>query len=91
MVGGYDNHKREGLIKLYEIIYNKDIQKIKLEYIQDIQIDKIIKKEYSKEFKGYKGPIYFIEQSTANEDILISSYDKNICLFCQPYLDILKK
>ena len=85
-VGGYDNYKKKGLIKLYEIIYNENIQKIKLEYIQDIQIDKIIKKEYSKEFKGYKGPIYFIEQFIANEDILISSFDKNICLFCPPYL-----
>ena len=39
MVGGYDNHKREGLIKLYEIIYNEDIEKIELKYVQDIKND----------------------------------------------------
>ena len=56
----------KGLIKLYEIIYNEDIEKIKLEYIQDIQIDNI-KNINSKSFKGLKRPISCIEQSKEME------------------------
>ena len=75
----------KGLIKLYEIIYNEDIEKIKLEYIQDIQIDKI-KKVHSKLFKN-SGPICCIEQSKEDGNILISCFDSNIYLFSKPILD----
>ena len=85
LIGGYDNYKRKGLIKLYEIIYNEDIEKIKLEYIQDIQIDKI-KNINSKSFEGFKKPITCIEQSKENGNILISSFDGNI-YFCQLNLE----
>ena len=39
-VGGFDLNRREGLIKLYKVIYNDDIEKIEIEYIQDIIIEK---------------------------------------------------
>ena len=77
-VGGFDSKNRKGSIKLYKIIYNEDIEKIKLEYIPDIQIDNIIKNINSKSFKGFKSPITSIEQD--NENILISS-DGNIYFF----------
>ena len=80
----------KGLIKLYEIIYNEDIEKIKLEYIQDIQIDKI-KHKKTKYFKGFKGAISCITQSKENGNILISSLDGSIYLFSEPLLDNLEK
>ena len=85
LVGGYNNKKGKGLIRLYEIIYNEDIKKINLEYIQDIQIDKI-KNINSKSFEGFKSPITCIEQSKDNRNILISSSDGNI-YFCQLNLE----
>ena len=66
----------KGLIKLYEIIYNEDIEKIKLEYIQDIQIDKMIKRAHSQSFKTC-GPICCIEQSKEDGNILISNFDRS--------------
>ena len=83
LVGGFDNYKKKGLIKLYKIIYNKDIKKIELEYIQDIQIDKV-KNKNNKYFKGFKGPITCITQAI-DEKILISSFDENICLFYESF------
>ena len=41
-VGGFDPDKRKGLIKLYKVIYNDEIEKIEIEYIQDIIIGKQI-------------------------------------------------
>ena len=84
LVGGYDNKKGKGLIRLYKIIYNEDIEKINLEYIQDIQIDKIIKNINSKSFKIK--PITYIEQSKENGNIIISIDDGNI-YFCQLNLE----
>ena len=46
-VGGFDSDRREGLIKLYKVIYNDEIEKIKIEYIQDIIIEKKIGKNVS--------------------------------------------
>ena len=87
LIGGYDINKRKGLIKLYKIIYNEDIERIKIEYIQDIQIGKDIKNINSKSFKGFKKPITCIKQSEENENLLISSFDGNIYLFSQPNLE----
>ena len=85
LVGGFDNYKMKGLIKLYEIIYNKDIKKIKIEYIQDIQIKNL----NSHSFQNC-GPIFYIEQSKENEYILIN-YDGNIYLFSEPIIDNIEK
>ena len=85
LIGGYDNHKKKGLIKLYKIIYNKDIEKIKLEYIQDISINNI-KNTNSKPFNGFKDPIYCMIQSKTNGNILIISYDGKIYSFSEPLL-----
>ena len=82
LIGGYDSYKKKGLIKLYKIIYNEDIEKIKLEYIQDISI----KNTNSKPFKGFKDPIYCMIQSKKDGNILIISYDGKIYSFSEPLL-----
>ena len=46
-VGGFDLNRREGLIKLYKVIYNDDIEKIEIKYIQDIIIEKNTGKKVS--------------------------------------------
>ena len=45
-VGGFDLDKNKGLIKLYKVIYNDEIEKIEIEYIQDIIVGN--KNEYIK-------------------------------------------
>jgi len=77
-VGGFDIDKNEGKIKLYKVIYNKDIKKTKIQYIQDIQI------ENNKSFNGFRGAITCILQSTINGNILISCFDGNVYLFTEP-------
>ena len=159
-VGGFDLDRREGLIKLYKVIYNDEIEKIKIEYIQDIIVEKKIRKEVSqvnnekkdsedkdskelvdqaknekKElgsfkgfidneefanqasngkndleiskgykdsnkldsqtyqdlvcFKGFKGPISCIIQSSTGV-ILVTCYDGNVYLFSSPKIQSLK-
>ena len=87
-VGGFDINKNEGVIKLYKVIYDNKIEKIEIEYIQDIIVGK--KKKDSNSFKGFKGPISCIIQSSTGE-ILITCYDGNVYLFSEPRLDIFKQ
>ena len=83
-VGGFDNNKKEGLIKLYKIIYNKkNFQKTKIKYMQDIRIEKDIK-NYPNYFNGFNGPITCITQSKHSGNILISCFDGNVYLFTIP-------
>ena len=88
LVGGFDLDKNEGLIKLYKVIYDDEIEKIEIEYIQDIIVGKKIRKEDSDSFKGFKGPINCIIQSSTGR-ILVTCYDGNVYLFSEPRLDLL--
>ena len=90
LVGGFDNYKKKGLIKLYKIIYNEDIKKIKLKYIQDIPVYNF-KNKNSKAFKGFKKPICCITQSKQNGNILITNFDGNVYIFSEPILELIKK
>ena len=89
-VGGFDQDKNEGLIKLYKVIYDDEIKNIEIKYIQDIIIEKKIGKEDSKCFKGFKGPISCIIQSSMGE-ILVTSYDGNVYSFSKPNIDLLNQ
>ena len=84
LVGGFDLDKNEGLIKLYEVIYDNEIENIEIKYIQDIKVRKKIRKEDSECFKGLKGPISCIIQSSRGGEILITCYDGNVYLFSKP-------
>ena len=93
LVGGFDIDRQQGLIKLYKIIYNKNIELIKLDYVLDVNIEK--SEEFINEFeligfKGFKGPITCISQSSHNEKILISCSDGNIYLFTEPNIERLE-
>ena len=79
-VGGYEKKKGKGIIKLYKLIKDQNI-----EFIQDIEIEK------KKTFKGFKGPISCIIQSKKNEQILVSCWDGNVYLFSRPNLEALIK
>ena len=78
LVGGFDNDKCEGKIKLYKI-FSKEKEKI--EFLQDIEIQR------NEIFRGFKGAISSIIQSTKNGNILASCYDGNIYLLSIPNLD----
>ena len=98
LVGGFDLDKNEGLIKLYKVIYDDEIEKIEIKYILDIIVKKKFGEKESRCFKGFKGPISCIIQSSTG-DILVACYDGNVYLFSPPkikslnnknYDDILK-
>ena len=81
LVGGFDTVKREGLIKLYKVIYYDEIEKIEIEFIQDIIIEK---------FKGFKGPISCIFQSP-QKGVFVTCYDGNVYLFSQPNVEKIRE
>ena len=94
LVGGFDIEKKQGIIKLYKIIYNEELELIKLEYILDIYTEKyesLNNNENLQNFKGFKGPITCITQSINYEKILISCSDGNIYLFSEPELEYLER
>jgi hypothetical protein len=86
LVGGFDFNSREGLIKLYKVIYNDEIERIEIEFIQDIIIEK---KEGEKDiecFQRFEGAISCIIQSSQGE-ILVTCKDGNVYLFTKPNLE----
>ena len=91
LVGGFNNYKGVGVIKLYKLIYNEVIEKTKIEYLQDIIFKKIIGKISLNTFTGFKRPISSIIKSKIKGNILISSFDGNIYLFSEPNIKGFKK
>ena len=77
LVGGYDSNKEQGLIKLYRVIYNDEIELIEIKFIQDIILEC---------FEGFKKSISCIIQSSQLE-ILVTCYDGNVYLFSEPNLE----
>ena len=80
-VGGFDKNRRAGLIKLYRLVHNKEFKNTKIEFIQNIKIDK------KKGFSGFKEPISSITQSNIIGNIIISCLDGNVHLFKPPNID----
>ena len=89
-IGGFDLDKNQGLIKLYKVIYNDEIEKIEIKFIQDIIIEKKKGEKDSEVFKGFKGPINCIIQSP-NGKILVTCYDGNVYLFSEPNIEKMKE
>ena len=83
LVGGFERKKGKGLIKLYKIINNKNFLETKIEFIQDITIEK------NEIFKGFKGAITNIIQTKNNGNLLMTSWDENVYLFSKPNMDYL--
>ena len=80
LVGGFDIDKREGLIKLYKVIYSKEAFETKIQFIQDINIDII----YNQKIEYFDGPISCIYQSKITGNILVSCYNGKLYLFTPP-------
>ena len=87
MVGGFDNEKSEGLIKLFRIFYEEKINEemykayhAKCEFLQDIVFDK------NEDFEGFEGPISCIIQSKLYKNILVTCYDGKVYALSSPNL-----
>jgi hypothetical protein len=80
LVGGFDEDRMEGAIRLYKIIYNENNYKTTIKYIQDIELD-------NKKMGELDGPINCIIQSKISGNIIISCYNGKIYLFSAPNLD----
>ena len=81
-VGGFDKENNKGIIKLYKIIYDKNIENIKIEFVEDI----IIEDDQNKKFEK---PISCIIQSRNN--VLITCLDGNVYLFSKPNFELLER
>jgi len=83
LVGGFDIEKREGLIKLYKVIYSKEVFETRIKFIQDINIDITDKQK----FEYFDGPINCIFQSKITGNILVSCYNGKLYLLTSPNID----
>jgi len=83
LVGGFDIEKREGLIKLYKVIYSKEAFETRIKYIQDINIDI----EDNQKYEYFDGPINYIFQSKITGNILLGCYNGKLYLLTQPNID----
>ena len=81
LVGGFDNDKEEGVIKIFKLLYDKT----DIEFIQDIEFLK------NKEFDGFKGPISSLIQSKLRGNILATCYDGKVHLLSKVDLGLLIK
>ena len=80
-VGGFDIEKREGGIKLYQLICDEETSNAKIEFVLDIVIEK------GENIKGIEKPINGIIQSKKKGNIIVSSWDGNTYLFTPPNLN----
>jgi hypothetical protein len=80
LVGGFEKRRKQGMIKLYKIIYDEKNKKVpSIEYIEDI-------KSFDNKFKGFNGPISCITQSKKDGNLLITCWDGNVYLIDKPYI-----
>ena len=82
LVGGFDQDKRMGIIKLYKIKFNKKDGSIKIKFLVDIG-----EEDEENNFKGFDSNITCINQSKITGNLLINSLDGNINLFKPPNLE----
>jgi len=72
-VGGFDPDKRKGLIKLYKVIYDDEIEKIEIEYIQDFIVGKENKNQ--EDFTEHNNLVY---SGKIDNPSNIEKYDEKI-------------
>ena len=81
LVGGYNKKKGKGVIKLYKLNKSSNIEDSKIEFIQDIEIQK------KNKFKGFRRPISCIIQTKKRGRLLVSCWDGNVYLFSRPKIE----
>ena len=82
--GGFESDSKQGLIKLYEVIYKKsddNKENIEIIFLQDVEFDN------NGEFQGFQRTVNCIFQNKSNGKILVSCWDGNIYLFSPPNLE----
>ena len=82
-VGGFDEDKREGMIKLFKINYNNEID---IEFIQDI-ITNDKNDDDNNKFEGFGRSITSIIQSSILGNILVTTLEGNVYLFKPPNIN----
>ena len=71
------------MIKIYKIHYGKIYENTKIEFIQDVDFNK------NNIFKGFKGPVISIAQSSFHDNIiLVSCWDENESIYSFKKLNI---
>ena len=80
LAGGFNANKKEGMIKLYKVIFGKEYKDNKIEYIQDIIIENNLNNV--NDFEKPKMPISSIIQEKSNgNNILATCWNGNVYLF----------
>ena len=95
LVGGFNEDKKEGEIKLYKVIYAEKAIDNKIEFIQDIEFERNSLKfedEQSRNkeaFSGFEGAVNCIIQTKKEKSgfILVTCYNGKIYLLTPPNLD----
>ena len=82
LVGAYDEEKREGVIKLFKILFSDNIENTKIKFLQNIEI------ENKGNFQGFGEQIKCMIQSRISGNIIITCADGKIYLFTKPNLDL---
>ena len=92
-VGGYNKNKKQGIIKLYKINYNKkNFKKSIIEPIKNITLeDNYFNRDKKDSLKRFNSPITCITQDKVNGYILITCDNGNVYQFLPPNLDSFKK
>ena len=80
LTGGFDDDKREGIIKLFKVIFKEKAWETEIEFMQDIVIE-------DEKFEYFDGPISCILQSKINGNILVSCNNGTVHLFTPPNLE----
>ena len=82
-VGGFDNKKQQGIIKLYRIIPGEKTVDTKIKFLQNIEFN-----DDNKMFNGFDVCIKCMVQSKNTGNILVTCADGNIHLFTKPNLEL---
>ena len=83
LVGGFDQEKRCGLIKLYKAKFGINEKETNIDFVQDIEFEK------TKNFYSFNGAISSIIQSKNKGNVLITCYDGNVYLLSLPNLNFI--
>ena len=82
-MGGFDNKKQQGIIKLYCVIPGEKTVDTKIKFLQNIEFD-----DNNKIFTGFDVHIKCMIQSKSTGNILVTCADGNIHLFTKPNLEL---
>lgn len=81
LVGGYDQLKRKGGIKLYQIISGNKTANTKIKFLQNIEV-------YNNNFEGIDEQIKCMIQSKITGNIIVTCANGKIILFTKPNLEL---